>query len=321
MVFKTNIYKKSPAVIQNLFLTGRGAIYNLLRQGRTFNKVYSELESTEYLDSPRIRELQNRRLNLLLQHAYENVPYYNRLFNRLGILPSDIETIEDLGKLPFLTKEDVRRNPKDFLTRDAKKFLLKKSFTNGTSGKPLRLHRDLYSINFENASWWRQRRWGGVNFSDRIAVLREEEIVPFDIKSPPFWRYSVFEKKIFLSGYHLCEENIRYYVKAIEGFKPRAIEAEPSSLYILSSFIKKMGISLHLTSLKAIFTSSEVLLDKHRELIGRVFTVPIYDFYGNAERVTAIGTCEKGSYHVFPEYGIAEFLPLKDTAGDRKSVV
>jgi len=50
-------------------------------------------------------------------------------------------------------------------------------------------------------------------------------------------------------------------------------------------------------------------------LIEEVFGGRIYDFYGNGERVAAIGMCEQGSYHALPEYGIVEFLPLDNNSG------
>ena len=312
---KNKIYEKNPAALQSLLLTGRGFLYNFLRQGGVFRKMLSELESMEHFDAGKIREWQNKKLSLLVRHSYKNVPYYNRIFKKLGIIPADIKGMEDLKKLPFLTKEDVRRNPEDFLARNINRFFVTKNFTSGTSGKPLKLYRSLYSISFENAIVWRQRKWGGLDFSDRIVVLREEQIVPFGVKKPPFWRYSMPEKRLFLSAYHLSEENVSYYVKAIKDFKPKAIEAEPSLLYILARFIKKQGISSGTFSIKSIFTSSEMLLDTHKQIIEEVFGARIYDFYGNAERVAAIGTCEKGNYHVLPEYGITEFLPLSAEPG------
>lgn len=307
-------------MLQNGFLTARGLLYNLLRQGKTFRRIFSELELTQYFDEDKMREWQNKRLSLLVHHAYKNVPYYSRMFKKLRISPSDIKDVEDLKKLPLLTKEDVRNSLEDLVDKNISRFFLHKAFSSGTLGKPLKLYRDLYSINFENAVLWRQKKWGGINFHDRIAVVRDEAIVPFDIKKPPFWRYSLPEKKLFISVDHLSKKNTFYYVKALQDFKPAAIEAEPSSLYILSKFIKEEKISLCLPSLKAIFTSSEMLLSKHREAIEEIFGVHIYDFYGNVERVIAIGTCEHNNYHVIPEYGITEFLPIDGKAGKMEIV-
>ena len=66
---------------------------------------------------------QNQKLKELVEHAYTNVPYYNQIFNKRGLRPKDIQSIEDLNKLPVLTKEDVRKIsqikslPKTYLTR------------------------------------------------------------------------------------------------------------------------------------------------------------------------------------------------------------
>jgi len=313
-----DLYRNPNYIIENIFLSGRGLLYNFLRKGRTFKRIFSELEYTQYLDPDEIKEWQEKRLFKLLMHAYQNVPYYNRIFKKLGLRPEDIKGCKDLEKLPVLTKEDVRKNYSELLARNIPRYLMKKVFTSGTSGKPLKLYRDLYSINFENAIVWRQKRLAGVDFSDRFAVLREEHIVPFHVTQAPFWRYSIFEKKLFLSAYHLKRENVPYYVKALKDFRPVAIEAEPSLLYILARLICSEGLRLDIPSLKAIFTSSEILTENYRDLINKVFKVPIYDFYGNAERVAAIGMCERHNYHIIPEAGIVEFLPVaggKDLIG------
>lgn len=311
---KNKIYLKSPVILQNFLLSGRGVLYNYLRKGAIFKKISSELMQTQYFDRQDLEKWQTEKLISLVGHAFENVPYYNRVFKKFKLTPQDIRGIEDLCKLPLLTKEDIRKNPEDFLAKNIKRPFLNKAFTSGTSGKPLRLYRDLYSINFESAIWWRQRQWAGVDFTDRIAILREEPIVPINKKDPPFWRHSVLENTLYLSSYHLCEKNTLSYSKAIEDFAPTAIEAEPSSLYLLAGFMKKKNL-IPSIPIKAVFTSSEVLLKKHKSLIEEVFGARVFDFYGNAERVAAIGTCEHGRYHVLPEYGIAEFLPVDRISG------
>jgi len=314
-MLKSKVYINSPVFIQNILLTARGGLYRFLRQGKVFRNIFDELSTTQYLDEPGLKDWQDNRLRLIVEHAYKNIPYYKRLFKKLGILPGDIKSADDLKKLPFLTKEELRKNPDDFTPRHRNSFLVSKNFTSGSSGKPLKLYRDLYSINFENAVLWKQKQSAGIKFSDRIAVLREELVVPFKNKRPPFWRYSAFENKMFISSYHLGCENAKYYVEAMECFKPLAIEAEPSSLYVLARLIKDKGFCPLPFSVKAIFTSSEMLVEKHKALIEEVFGGRVYDFYGNGERVAAIGVCGEGSYHVIPEYGITEFLPLDNNPG------
>ena len=65
---------------------------------------------TQWWDRERILELQWEKFQRLLNHSYNHVPYYRRLFERLGIVPQDIRSYEDLVLIPVLTKEEINRN-------------------------------------------------------------------------------------------------------------------------------------------------------------------------------------------------------------------
>jgi len=67
------------------------------------------LDKAEQLSIDDLRALQLKRLKQTLNHAYKNAPSYQEKFNALGVTPSDLETLEDLKKFPFTTKEDLRR--------------------------------------------------------------------------------------------------------------------------------------------------------------------------------------------------------------------
>ena len=308
-MLKNKIYKNSPAFIQNSLLTARGFMYKILRESGAFRSILSELEHTQYYTDSEMLEWQNKKLVSIVKHAYENVPYYNSLFKKMKLLPSDIKNAEDLKKLPFLTKEEVRVNVNDLIARNTKKLLLVKASTSGSCGKPITLYRDLYSIAFENAILWRQRRWAGINLCDKTAVLRAEQIVPFERKGFPFWRYSASEKRLFLSSYHLRRNNVKCYVDILESFRPVGIFAVPGFIYAMARFIEEEKFLPLSFSVKAIFTSSDMLMPGYKETIERVFGGAMYDLYGSSERVAAIGMCEHRTYHVFPENGIIEFIP------------
>ncbi|MEK6733186.1 MAG: hypothetical protein AABY55_06115 [Candidatus Omnitrophota bacterium] len=314
-MLKSKIYKNSPVFIQNSLLTARGFMYKVLRESGAFRSMLSELEQTQHYTDSEMQEWQNERLVRLVRHAYENVPYYNRLFKKMKLLPGDIKNAEDLKKLPFLTKEDVRVNINDITAKNIKKAFVEKTSTSGSSGKPLTLYRDIYSVVFENALLWRQRRWIGVDMTDRIAVLRSEQIVPFEAEKPPFWRYSVSEKRLLLSSYHLRRNNAEYYIEALNRFKPAAIFAIPGVIYALAKLAEEEGLLPFIFSVKAVFTSSDMIRPGYKETIERTFGGAIYDLYGSTERAAAIGMCEYKTYHVFPENGIIEFVPVSNGSG------
>jgi len=62
----------------------------------------------ECMDPEERQELQLKRLQKTVKRAYENVPYYHKRLTEAGVFPEDIETLEDISKLPFTTKNDLR---------------------------------------------------------------------------------------------------------------------------------------------------------------------------------------------------------------------
>lgn len=96
------------------------------------------------------------------------------------------------------------------------------------------------------------------------------------------------------------------YVDAIERFRPKLIEAYPSTAYILARHMNATGRRVHVP---AVTTSSEPLLDLQREAIEQAFETRVFDYYGSAERVLAAGECEAhAGLHVFEPFGITEIL-------------
>ena len=61
-----------------------------------------------------LKEEQGKQLSLMTNFAYKNVPYYHKLFDDLKLSPDDIKKVEDLEKLPILTKEIIKQNWDDF---------------------------------------------------------------------------------------------------------------------------------------------------------------------------------------------------------------
>jgi phenylacetate-CoA ligase len=303
------LYYRAPIFIQNLYISSNGLFYKLVKEGKLFRKLLKKLEESQYLSETELENLQNEKLRNLIMHCYENVPYYSHLFRQLGISPTDIKTKEDIEKLPFTTKEDVRKDPERFVSKNINRSFLKKATTSGTTGTPLRLYRDFNSIVYESATIWRQYRWAGINPGDKLVSIRGKLIQEVDNKEPPFWRYDFCLNQMLMSSYHIHETTAKNYYEAIINFNPDAIEAYPSSIYQLTKQFKML--KLEKLKVKAVFTSSETLYQYQRDIIEEFFNCKIYDLYGNAERVCALGTCEEGNYHIFSEYGICELVSAK----------
>jgi phenylacetate-coenzyme A ligase PaaK-like adenylate-forming protein len=78
-------------------------------------KIFRELRKNLWLKTSELKEIQEEKLKTLLTHAYQNVPFYRRLFDSVGLKPEDIKDSEDLYKIPTITKSQIKNNKKDMI--------------------------------------------------------------------------------------------------------------------------------------------------------------------------------------------------------------
>lgn len=91
---------------------------------------------SECMEREKLRELQSQRLVKTVERVYYNVPYYRNLMQERGIAPEDIKGIEDLSKLPFTTKDDLRNNYPYGLFAVPLSEIVRIHASSGTTGKP-----------------------------------------------------------------------------------------------------------------------------------------------------------------------------------------
>jgi phenylacetate-CoA ligase len=97
------------------------------------------------------------------------------------------------------------------------------------------------------------------------------------------------------------------------------IDSYPSSIAYLAEVARDCGIAS--AQPRAVITSSETLTDSQRAAITEAFRTRVFDQYGSAEQVSFISQCEAGSYHVHPEYGITEFVPIDHAPSGARAIV
>jgi len=116
-------------------------------------------------------------------------------------------------------------------------------------------------------------------------------------------------KQLWLSAFHMSDENLGYYLEKLEKFRPKVIEGYPSTVYILARYLNRKNSAL---PLKAALTSSETLFPYQKEEIEKAFQCRIFDFYGLAERVIFASECSShDGKHLNCEYGVTEFVDEK----------
>ncbi|MFC1963382.1 hypothetical protein ACFLVL_02035 [Chloroflexota bacterium] len=149
-------------------------------------KYLREMEDTQWWSPEQLHELQNRKLRALIQHVYENVPYYHRIFEERRLNANDIQTVEDLQKLPILTKNDIRQNQSDLVAKDTSKRKSVLTTTSGSTGEPLAFYTDMDAISINWAGIFRGWEWAGYRLGDKRATLAGSSLVP---DAPPHTGY------------------------------------------------------------------------------------------------------------------------------------
>ncbi len=311
------LYEALPVFIQNVALTGFSALLHRERYRGDFGRYRKFLDESQWYPREVLESYQARQLREIIAYSYEHVPYYRNIMDHRGLKPKDIESQEDLQKLPILTRNDIKQNFSDLLSKEFKMATVKKGHTSGTTGSPLETcySDNLVFINY--ALLDRQYAWADVRlkpFGDRVAVFRGNPIVPLNQKKPPFWRLNFLHNQLLFSSFHMNQENLPIYIDRLEAFAPRILDGYPSTAYVLAKYLKNQGRRL---KLHAVITSSETLYDFQREVIEESFECRVFDYFAAAERVLFSTECDRHEgHHEAMEYGITEILDADHRAVD-----
>ncbi len=233
----------------------------------------------------------------LFRYAYSNSKFYRNFYQEHGIGIDDIKSIDDIEKLPILTKDIVRDNIEEICIGNKRR--MQKVSTSGTTGKALSIYQSYKSVLMEQAYVYKYRKMCGFDFGERLASLRGH------LDNKAFKMKLNVANTLFLSSYQINADRINDYYKELMAFAPKAIEGYPSSLYNLCCIFKENGMKLNIP---ICFTSSETLYDFQRTVIEEILNCKVYDWYGCTEHTIAIGEdINHNGYFEMPGYSYNEF--------------
>ena len=265
------------------------------------------LRKTQWWTYSQLEQLQQKKLRALLEHAYENVPYYHKVFRELGLKPEDIKTTNDLTKLPLLTKEDIRNNIDKLVAKNYSKQKLIPYSTGGSTGEPMNFFVDKTALSWNMAAAYREWSWGGYNIGDKMAYLWG---APQDISHQTELKTKLVDlirRRILLDAFNMTEKTLDKYAGILIKFKPTVINAYASAIYLMAQYVEKRGIED--IRPKAILTSCEMLFDYQRETVERAFGCEVFDYYSGRDTTLQAGECpEHSGYHLAIETGAIEFI-------------
>lgn len=284
-------------------------LYDAYLTLKGIKKYRDEFIFSQYYDVRQIKDYQKAKLRCLLVHCYESIPFYSERFRIFDVNPYSNDPFEELRKLPVLTKAEVRNEHDKFILSSAARKGLKLK-TSGTTGEPFVAYTSFDQWVVEQACIWRQWKWAGYKFRDRIAIFRSY--------SPSQGESKVKMDRIrnwaYFSVFHMDDDSLAQYVEFLQRWQPKFLRGYPSSLRLLAEYVIRR--KLKISGLKAAFVASEGYSDDFREVIREAFGVEVFDHYGQAEISCMFHDCEEhNGMHLDVEYGYVELIPSDDSPG------
>jgi phenylacetate-CoA ligase len=262
--------------------------------------------------------MQSKKIRAIIKHAYENVPFYHRKFNKAGIKPHDIQSTTDLSKIPITTKSEIQAcSLRDIVASnvDPQKFI--KKTTSGSTGLPLTIISDEKVEDFNRALYARALLEDGVKISDSLVNIRDPRYFP---RSGGFLE-RVARKIAWRINYVSVFDNPEKQLELLEVIQPSVISGYSSSLAILADFCKKKAIHIHP---RLIFTGAELLNEGHRNLIRSAFKCELFDYHACIEFSLLMWQCrDHTGYHMNTDSIAIDFIKngAEITPGERGEMI
>jgi phenylacetate-CoA ligase len=280
---------------------------NKLIKNKEFCKQYNLLEAREAIPSEKINEYQLIQTKEILIHAYQNVPYYTELFNKIDFKPDKFHSFEDIRIIPFLTREIIQENFNKLISAKKIKGGCYGSTTSGSTGIPLKLLLDYDSFYKENAFIYYFRKALGYQFKDRLVTFRGIE---FGTK---FWKYNPTNNETIFSPFKLSRLTLEFYLDKINEIKPSYLNGYFSSIYYFAKLLSENNQTLNFR-LKGVFLISENINEDERLFVESFFNARSLTFYGHTERCVIAQEIKHNKYYFDPYYGLTEKIQISENS-------
>ncbi len=259
----------------------------------------------ESLPLSKLRTLQNDRLKNLLQRVYTQVPFYKRQFDEAGITPSDIRGVEDLHKIPFTKKTDLRDNYPFDLFAVPQNEVVRIHASSGTTGKPTVVGYNRQDLDVFDEVVARSLVAGGAK-----AGMKLHNAYGYGLFTGGLGMHGG-ATKLGMAVIPVSGGMTDRQLMIIQDFQPEVICCTPSYAQTLGEEIHKRGISLDSLNLKYAILGAEPWTETIRGQVEKALNVNATNIYGLSE-IIGPGVSQEdyeekgtGSYiwedHFYPE--------------------
>jgi phenylacetate-CoA ligase len=265
-------------------------------------------EEAECMSAEDTKKLQLQRLQKIVKRAYENVPYYKKRFDELNIKPEDIKTLEDIEKLPFTTKTDLR---------DAYPFgmfavpideIIEVHTTSGTTGKPTVSGYTRGDLDLWGEVIARALTMTGAHKKDKIQNS---------------YGYGLFTgglgihygaQKIGATMIPISAGNTKRQLEIMQDFGTDIISCTPSYGLYLAEVAANEGVDTEKLKLRAGCFGAEMWTEEMRNELEKRLHISAQNIYGLTEIIgpgVAMECEAKNGLHIFEDHFYPEIIDPK----------
>lgn len=262
-----------------------------------------ELASRDYLHA-----LQSARLIKMVENCYNNVPFYKKKFDEIGLLPGDIHSIDDITKLPFTVKQDLRDNYPFGLFAVSREKLQRIHASSGTTGKQTVVGYTKHDIDV-----WAQ----GAARAIAAAGGKKDDYIHVS------YGYGLFTGGL---GLHYGAEllgatvipvssgNTKRQMQILQDFGSDFLCCTPSYAMYIGESLKEAGIDSSKLPLRAGIFGAEAWSENMRREIEKSLNIKAYDIYGLSEIAgpgVAYECSEQTGMHICEDFFYPEVVDPK----------
>jgi phenylacetate-CoA ligase len=271
-----------------------------------------EYERSQWLSPEQVDALQWEKLQRLLAHCWEHVPYYREQWQPLGIEgPQDIRSPADYALLPVLRKPEIRENFEKLIATPYRSELLYKT-TGGSTGEPLRFGYTRESYERRLSIMWRGYGWSGARLGQPTLYLWG---IPVGVQKRKERLYHAAFNRRMLSAFEMSDARMAEYADAIDRFRPETLVSYVAPIVRMSEWLIANGRRIHRP--QRILGAAESLHESQRQLIEQAFHCPAYNTYGCREFMLIAAECtRRGGLHLNADHLRVDLEALQAPAGD-----
>jgi phenylacetate-CoA ligase len=262
----------------------------------------------QFRDREQIIDLQNRKLKSIVCYAYEHVAYYRELFRKAGILPNNINSIDDLKKIPVSKKSDLQLTQAKSITSNAFDLgKLHKEHTSGSTGRPFSLYLDDHFVTVRDSLFLRALLTAGYRPGQKLMLVTDS-------------RHKKKNRMLLRWAYASIEQPADKILAFYNQIKPQVLYGCTTALKLMAHEIRSHKTRLH--SPKCIISAAEMLDNKTRAFLEDIFAAELFDFYGLTEMGIVGWECPAhNGYHLAEDTVVIEFLPVENDSHLKRLVM